>query len=134
MWCDFGDSAGLDLGTRFPSYRPQVALRACEYARERGLFVKTFFVPLQDKKTGAPITTLKEVAARIASVFGIVEQVCGCVCNLHMMFVVVRKEGDGYLASDLTMAIKFPYRDFSTPALLVEVCHGNARQFFFFPD
>lgn len=53
----------------------QVALQACEYARERCLFEETFFVSLQDKSTGAPITSLKEVAARIASVVGISKQV-----------------------------------------------------------
>lgn len=60
-----------------PSRHPvQVALRACEYARERCLFIETFFVSLQDKTTGTPITTLKEVAARIANAFGISKQVC----------------------------------------------------------
>lgn len=54
----------------------QVARQACEYARERCLFEETYFVSLQDKTTGAPITSLKEVAARIASVVGISEQVC----------------------------------------------------------
>ena len=58
----------------------QVALRACEYARERCLYVETFIVSLQDKTTGAPITTLKEVAARIANVFGISKQVRAYVC------------------------------------------------------
>lgn len=54
----------------------QVARQACEYAKERCLFEETFFVSLQDKKTGAPITSLKKVAARIASVVGISKQVC----------------------------------------------------------
>ena len=53
-----------------------MALQACEYARERCLFEETFFVSLQDKNTGAPITSLEEVAARIASVVGISKQVC----------------------------------------------------------
>lgn len=57
----------------------QVALRACEYARERSLYVETFIVSLQDETTGAPITPLKEVAARIANVFGISKQVCAAV-------------------------------------------------------
>ena len=48
----------------------QVALRACEYARERCLFIETIFVSLQDATTGSPITTLKEVSARIATGFG----------------------------------------------------------------
>ncbi|CAM9157825.1 unnamed protein product [Ectocarpus sp. 6 AP-2014] len=54
--------------------KTEVALRACEYARERCLFIETFFVSLQDKTTGTPITTLKEVAARIANAFGISKQ------------------------------------------------------------
>lgn len=47
--------------------------------------METFFVSLQDKKTGTPVTTLKEVTARIAEVFGISEQVCGCGCNLRVI-------------------------------------------------
>eukprot|EP00903_Cladosiphon_okamuranus_P010648 g10069.t1 len=54
--------------------KTEVALQACEYARERFLFEETFFVSLQDKNTGAPITSLKEVAARIASAVGISKQ------------------------------------------------------------
>lgn len=53
----------------------QVALWACEYARERRLFEETFFVSLQDEGMGAPITALKEVSARISKAFGISEKV-----------------------------------------------------------
>lgn len=53
----------------------QVALWACEYARERRLFEETFFVSLQEEGMGAPITALKDVSARIARAFGISEKV-----------------------------------------------------------
>lgn len=59
----------------FLSHCYQVALRACEYARERRLFGNTFFVSLQEESTGAPITELKDVATRIADAFGISTQV-----------------------------------------------------------
>ncbi|CAM9438393.1 unnamed protein product [Ascophyllum nodosum] len=69
--------------------KTEVALRACEYAWERRLFGETFFVPLQDPTTGASITSLKELAARIADAFGFSkEEICehregflGCIQN-----------------------------------------------------
>ncbi|CAM9328661.1 unnamed protein product [Hapterophycus canaliculatus] len=54
--------------------KTEVALRACEYARERCLFIETIFVSLEEQATGAPITSLKDVSARIASGFGVSEQ------------------------------------------------------------
>lgn len=54
--------------------KTEVALWACEYARERRLFEETFFVSLQEEGMGAPITALKDVSARIARAFGISEK------------------------------------------------------------
>ncbi|CAM9736479.1 unnamed protein product, partial [Sphacelaria rigidula] len=55
--------------------KTEVALQACSYARERRLFSEIFFVSLQDRTTGAPITDMREVGKRVSEAFGISPQV-----------------------------------------------------------